>query len=51
MHVGEELLERLWSIGPRHMTGSLPSRKNPIDMSLSPSFTGGTIISSTATGF
>ncbi len=39
------------SIGPRHITGSLPSRKKPIDISFRSSFTGGTIISSTATGF
>ena len=39
------------SIGPRHITGSLlVSRKKPIDISFRSSFTGGTIISSTATG-
>ena len=39
------------SIGPRHITGSLSSRKKPIDISFSSPRTGGTIIRSTATGF
>ena len=38
-------------MGPRHITGSFPSRKKPMDINFSPSFTGGTIILSTATGF
>ena len=39
------------SIGPRHITGSLSSRKNPIDISFRSCATGGTIILSTTTGF
>jgi hypothetical protein len=38
------------SIGPRHITGALSSRKNPIDISFSPCWTGGTIMRSTSTG-
>ena len=40
-----------WSIGPRHITGSFSSRKNPIDISFRSPLTGGMIIWSTATGF
>ena len=40
-----------WSIGPRHITGALSSRKKPIDISFRSCFTGGTIILSTSTGF
>ena len=40
----------LCSIGPRHITGALSSRKNPIDMSFRSPRTGGTIIFSTTTG-
>ena len=39
------------SIGPRHITGWLSSRKNPIDISRRSCATGGTIILSTTTGF
>ena len=39
------------SIGPRHITGWLSSRKNPIDISFRSCATGGTIILSTTTGF
>ena len=39
-----------WSMGPLHMTGALSSRKNPIDITLRSPRTGGTIMSSTATG-
>ena len=36
-----------WSIGPRQMTAALSSRKKPMDISLSPPRTGGTIVLST----
>ena len=39
-----------WSIGPRHMTGWLSSRKKPIDITFRSPRTGGTIILSTTTG-
>ena len=39
------------SIGPRHITGALSSRKKPIDINFRSCATGGTIIRSTSTGF
>jgi hypothetical protein len=49
VHVLQELLERRCSIGPRHISGSLSSRKNPIDISFRSCLTGGIISRSTST--
>ena len=48
--VGEELLEALCSIGPRQTTGWSSRAKNPIEISVTPFASGGTMTSSITVG-